>query len=476
MNTPCDTPLQLRIMTRLCPSWAAIKFALLVCMVTISLRAGVDLFDSRGNSAGLLDEQGRLVDLQGKVTAFIKSTAGGPAMVYDTGGKQIGWFKDGALHDLNGKVLMAASYRHMGVTAVPPVRAVPQVAPVQPVAPVPAVAPILSTGFADARSLALHDAQVGGITQGFGGPSMVLPRFNAVEASSGVVDSATLAAVHFAGIYDGDQEMRRRAASHEQRRREHADYMASAQKQLALAQGLLRRQEEELAVQEAQLSALRKSRVAELAVEKANLAALENSRRVIGEARAIVFSEPSGALIVRAEIPQLGLEEGDVLFVSRTFDDDTALTDGRVERLSVERVMLSPGEIKLSVPLPLVAALIRSGTLVKGSLDEVGKHLSAYSRSLDDAVALCLRLKLGESLMVSKSTRSITAPDGEPIPVGTVLGYGELTKLGCSLSPVESDVRRGELRPIRMRQLLSLMQDGALSWATSQGGDELQAK
>ena len=86
------------------------------------MSAAVDLFDSHGQPAGLIDDAGRIFGHDGNSIGVVKAAAHGPAAFYNNEGQQIGWFKAGLLHGLDDKVMLAVASRFAFAVDVPPQR------------------------------------------------------------------------------------------------------------------------------------------------------------------------------------------------------------------------------------------------------------------------------------------------------------------------------------------------------------------
>jgi hypothetical protein len=319
------------------------------------IAADVVLYDSSGNAAVTLDTHGQLWNYEGKVIGAIKGMPTGPAAVFSPDGKQIGWFKSGALHGLDGRAIWAVAGRHMQITEIAPVPPIKQVAPIAPIAGPVGVAPILSNEFGSTLGKALPEFTPP-IPQA---SAPVQPQFTPSTGGQELTRNVLDAAQGLMALQEREQGRRASAEAH-------ARDMARGAAEIAAMDREIERRRREVQIQEAQ--------VQESDKEQERLAAYyaAQSRWAKQKIRNMetVYAQPIGPIVALESIPELGLKKGDVLRTDGPQDDGT--TECTIQDFSLEGYICRRGDLSWSAgitrsvqPLEIIAERLREGKLRK---------------------------------------------------------------------------------------------------------------
>lgn len=307
--------------------------------------ADVVLYDAQGKFAATLDAQGQVWSFDGKFVGLIKATVSGPAAVYSPDGRQTGWFKSGAFHDMDGLAVWAVSGRHLSITEIPPVPSVKEIAPIAPVTDIPGVAPILSNEFA-----AIPDSSLA-----FGSGSMLREQhgsapsgFKPSNAGHQLVANSLRISEQFVTSRERQESMHHREQGHTQ----DMARMAAEIEAKKLANERLRR---------------------ELEISSTRLAEAKRQSERLSANRETVFADPSGPIVAIEAVPELGLKKDDTLRLRPDESDGLFSVTCAVMDLSLEGKIVRrhlgffAGASHTVESLEIIAERLRDGKLRKYS-------------------------------------------------------------------------------------------------------------
>lgn len=341
--------------------------------------ADVMLYDASGKAAASLDGQGQLWSNDSRVLGTIKGSPSGPAAVYSNEGKQVGWFKSGAFHDMDGLAVWAVSGRHMLVTEIPPIAPVKEIAPVAPIPEVAGVAPILRNEFA---------ASPGPLPLAGKAAQSVEAQFKPSSAGQDLITNSFAIADGFASLREREQATGHAAESHARTMAREVFEITELKKQIEV-----RRREVE--AQEALLAQSAADQAEQIATLSEKVRRLKRSAGF----RDVVWAEPSGPMLAVQSIPELGLKKGD-LFRTEGADENDAVKctvqdfslEGQIERM--DKPFAWGSSITRSVePIEIIADRIQSGKLRKLTNIEYESLLKKSDERL--AKFFEVRVKLG---------------------------------------------------------------------------------